>query len=1270
MQFFLDLIKTKVNKNNIKKYQKLTKEINNLVEVLKTNVFADGLSKEKIQEELLKLRNDTSSNSTNKTKRAIALAKIAAGEVLGMPYFDVQIQGALALTDGNIAEMKTGEGKTLTCTAAVAANFVLGQKTHVVTSNEYLAVRDLELLRPLYEYLGIKCAYNISKMNKTEKLEAYSSDVLYSVASELGFDYLRDNLVYKYSDKVQTFDFGNTKALIDEADSILIDECTTPLIISSQIPDATGGRHAIIIEMIEKMDKMAKEPHPSPLVEEYIPGDFWLDEKIKKVHLSDEGYVKLESLAVEYELIPSAQELYLRKNAWLLREVCNALAAKYLYIKDREYIVKGDEIIIIDSNTGRIADGRNWGDGLHQAIEAKEGLTIKPETASGGKISIQNYFLMYSQISGMSGTIMTSSEEFEFIYNSATIAIPKNKPEKRIDLDDRLFLTSKEKYEAVIKEVVERRKNNQPILIGTVSVKESELLSNLLTEAQIPHSVLNAKNHHYEAQIIAQAGKPGNVTVSTSMAGRGTDIILGGNKEALMDILDDQIKVIHERRDTLNQMYHAGYQFTIDYLTNSYNEQLALIQQIKEQEKLDNPANVIENVDNKVLLEDILQKNNVLKEYLNNNIKEIIELRNKQAEDHNMNLARQEIGEEATNEQLLAHIEKRKAEILAAQEEQELEEDDILAQIASKKQTTEEIQAEAVATEKEATDSKLLVEEFKKEVEQEAIAEGILEENVEPLKTETLPENTVLSENILPESLIEKINSNKKPEIKIGHIIQSWKFHDDFLNQASEYKKEIWENSGMKQPLSITPNNFNISDRNEDATTSETVDHQLVAPTLLALYSQSFYNYLIHDGQAFLNRVLNVLENTVNKERELLNKEYSKWKQQVLDAGGLCVIGSSRNHTRRIDNQLIGRSGRQGDKGTSIFFMSMEDEWFEVFVKSSEVTYNFLKNQLIKNQKNYQETMKLDTSKIKDCPVNYLSYPGLSKSLGIIQKKNEDAQYASRKNTFQFDAAASDVRKGFLNIRNSILENPSSVKDRLKFALHDALKPICHDGFFEHLSDKLKIEGSTIESIMQGVYDMPINGMLDYANLYLEDPDNSYVPNVLAANREIDVKVQEKIYGIIDKRIEELEEQEYLEISSMILQSLDQQWVTALNVMEEMNYSVGLRQIAQKNPIYEFKNICYEIFEDIIKHFNENLIEHYNHILDIRKHSEILKQTMLEEDNDIVEASEFAPKEISNEISIEALEANSESISLDEYKENYLNKFSTITQEHQETEKA
>lgn len=1095
------MFKKWVNTKNLNRYKKITKKINKLAQE-----YENKINPQQIPAELINVKNSSKISMHEKTLRAMALTKNAAKHVLGMTYYDVQIMGALALTDGNIAEMKTGEGKTLTCSAAVASNFVQGFKTHVVTANEYLAVRDLETLRPLYEFLGLSCGYNISTMNKAEKRVAYSNEVLYSVATELGFDYLRDNLLFKYEDKVQVMSFEGTKALIDEADFILIDEARTPLIISSPTSDISPEKYHTMIKIVDSLDKMSKEPSINSLWEEKIDGDFWLDEKIKRSYFSEDGYTKIEKLVVENQLVNKAEELYNPENAWIIREIHNAINAKYLYLKDKDYIVRYGEVVIIDPNTGRLSEGRSWSNGLNQAIEAKENITIKPENSSAGSISVQNYFRLYSQISGMSGTIMTSSEEFEFIYNTSTIAIPKNKPEKRINHPDRLFASTPDKYSSIMKEIKKRTSKGQPILLGTVSVQESEIISNFLNKAKIPHNVLNAKNHHYEAHIIAQAGKPGAVTVATSMAGRGTDIILGGNYDAFKGIIQGQIDSLEERR----RFFSASHG--------------AVVEAIKQQ----NPDLQIESTP--------IAKNEKKIHTLTSSL----------------------IEQEAVSEDVVQDLHENE------------EEEDILALI-NKCSSLEN-------KEEENKNVKEIVEQLKKEIE------GISEDSdthIPAVEKKQIQLNTnkvnnkaeELSIDVFPESMFEA----QKPEILLGAHLSQLEFPQSMLDEASEIKKMLEDaKENHQQELHININEFVMGGYNEDTSTSEVVDYHLVTSQLLLLYHPAYYTPIIHAGPAYFNRLLNVLENTILHERDLMDNGIEQWRKTVLEAGGLCVIGCSRNESRRIDNQLIGRSGRQGDPGESIFFLSLEDEWIRVFCEGK--LFNMLKQMIETSQQKYIEGNLMSSQFVK------------------IQGKCEEQSYAGRKNTFQYDVAVDDARKGFLNLRNIILENPLSIKSILHEALMKDLKPITHVGFFDHLSENISMD-SSIKEVKKAIFNMPVDAIKNYANLYLKDQENAYIPELLMKDREINEQIKDELSTNIKTRIELLNANDINDLSVLCLQSLDKLWMALLNSLEEMQQNVALRQVAQKNPLYEFKILCFESFSDLLDNFNIEVIENYKNIL-------------------------------------------------------------------------
>lgn len=482
---------------------------------------------------------------------AFATVREASKRVMGMRHFDVQLIGGMVLTDRNIAEMRTGEGKTLTATLPCYLNALTGKGVHVVTVNDYLARRDAETNRPLFEFLGMSVAVNVPGMLPADKREAYKADITYSTNSELGFDYLRDNLAH---DKNERFQRELHYALVDEVDSILIDEARTPLIISGPAEDATQIYQAID-QVIPHLTFQEKEDS-----DEYTgEGDYTLDLKNKQAHLTERGMVKVENILTQMGLMQEGESLYQPARIALLHHTYAALRAHKLFEKDVDYIVENGEIVIIDEHTGRTMAGRRWSDGLHQAIEAKEHVNIQGENQTVASITYQNYFRLYEKLAGMTGTADTEAFEFQQIYGLNTVVIPTNKPILRKDHTDLMFKSEPEKFAAVIKDIKDCIARNQPVLVGTASVEKSELLSHELDKAGIKHNVLNAKFHAQEAEIIADAGLPGAVTIATNMAGRGTDIVLGGNWKAevakLENPTEEQIEAIKaawkERYDTV-----------------------------------------------------------------------------------------------------------------------------------------------------------------------------------------------------------------------------------------------------------------------------------------------------------------------------------------------------------------------------------------------------------------------------------------------------------------------------------------------------------------------------------------------------------------------------------------------------------------------------------------------------------------------------------------------------------------------------------------------
>jgi len=449
---------------------------------------------------------------------AFAVVREAGIRTLGMRHYDVQLIGGMALHHGKIAEMRTGEGKTLMATLPVYLNAISGKGVHVVTVNDYLAARDAEWMGKVYHFLGLTVGVILSQMPHDQKQAAYAADVTYGTNNEFGFDYLRDNMATRAEERYQRpLNF----AIVDEVDSILIDEARTPLIISGQAEDN--------VDIYVRMDKLV--PQLQRQIEEGGPGDFSVDEKNHQILLTETGHERAENILEQAGLLPSGGSLYDPANITLIHHLYAALRAHSLYHRDQHYVVQNGEVIIVDEFTGRLMSGRRWSDGLHQAVEAKEGVPIQKENQTLASITFQNYFRMYHKLSGMTGTADTEAYEFQQIYNLETVIIPPHRPTIRKDMMDKVYLTAKEKYQAVIEDIKDCYERGQPVLVGTTSIENSELLSGLLEKIKLPHQVLNAKQHEREAQIIAQAGRPKMVTIATNMAGRGTDIVLGGNVE-------------------------------------------------------------------------------------------------------------------------------------------------------------------------------------------------------------------------------------------------------------------------------------------------------------------------------------------------------------------------------------------------------------------------------------------------------------------------------------------------------------------------------------------------------------------------------------------------------------------------------------------------------------------------------------------------------------------------------------------------------------------
>ncbi|MGB7482674.1 MAG: preprotein translocase subunit SecA [Castellaniella sp.] len=514
------------NDRLLKQYRKQVAQINALEPSMQA--LSDDALQAKTDEFRQRLADGKSVNSL--LPEAFAVVREASRRVFGMRHFDVQMLGAIALHNGKIAEMRTGEGKTLMATLAVYLNALEGRGVHVVTVNDYLARRDAEWMGRLYGFLGMTVGVVVPQQDNEEKRAAYRADITYGTNNEYGFDYLRDNMEFRPEDRRQR---SLAYAIVDEVDSILIDEARTPLIISGQAEDNTE-LYVRMNAVPPLLTRMAEEPKPH---EPEPEGDFWVDEKAQQVHLSEAGQIKAEQIMARQGILPEGESLYDPRHISLMHHLLVALRAHNLFHRDQQYVVQDGEVVIVDEFTGRLMAGRRWSDGLHQAVEAKEGVRIQNENQTLASITFQNYFRMYDKLAGMTGTADTEAYEFQEIYGLETVIIPTNRPMARQDQNDQVFKTDAEKYRAILADIIDCHKRGQPVLVGTTSIENSELLSNALKKEGLPHEVLNAKQHAREAEIVAEAGKPGHITIATNMAGRGTDIVLGGSVEKQIDLV-------------------------------------------------------------------------------------------------------------------------------------------------------------------------------------------------------------------------------------------------------------------------------------------------------------------------------------------------------------------------------------------------------------------------------------------------------------------------------------------------------------------------------------------------------------------------------------------------------------------------------------------------------------------------------------------------------------------------------------------------------------
>src|SRR3954454_6514258 len=524
------------NERDLKKLRPLVGEINALEPTIQT------LSDEQLRAKTAEFRQRLASGETldDLLPEAFAVVREAGLRTLNMRHFDVQLIGGAVLHEGKIAEMRTGEGKTLMATLGAYLNALPGEGVHIVTVNEYLAQRDAAWMRPLYNFLGLTVGVIKNAQSPPEKREAYACDITFGTNNEFGFDYLRDNLAFHLNDRVQR---GLAFAIVDEVDSILIDEARTPLIISGPAEE-NEDLYVKVNTLVPRLTRQETEEGP---------GDYSVDEKQKQTHLTEAGHEHVEQLMLESGLLREGESLYDPANIRLMHHLNAALRAHAIYKRDVEYIVRNGEVIIVDEFTGRTMPGRRWSDGLHQAVEAKEGVNVREENQTVASITFQNFFRLYKKLSGMTGTADTEAPEFLQIYGLEVVVIPTHRPMIRKDMSDFVYLTQSDKFKAIIEDIRDCVEREQPVLVGTTSIETSEFLAGLLQQEKIPHQVLNAKQHEREATIVAQAGRPGGITIATNMAGRGTDIVLGGNYQA-------ELNAIGEVDDATREQMKAEWQ--------------------------------------------------------------------------------------------------------------------------------------------------------------------------------------------------------------------------------------------------------------------------------------------------------------------------------------------------------------------------------------------------------------------------------------------------------------------------------------------------------------------------------------------------------------------------------------------------------------------------------------------------------------------------------------------------------------------------------------
>ncbi|MCM8802671.1 MAG: SEC-C metal-binding domain-containing protein [Candidatus Omnitrophica bacterium] len=1088
-----------------------------------------------------------------------SLVREAARRTLNMRHFDVQIIGGIVLHLGKIAEMATGEGKTLVATLPLFLNALKGEGCHLVTVNDYLAKRDTQWMGPIYDYLGLSVGCIVSyretkdryssvayKFDPTHlppdsrflylrpvsRKEAYLCDITYGTGSEFGFDYLRDNMAVRKEDQVQR---NLNYAIIDEVDSILIDEARTPLIISGPSEESPS----LYYEVDRLVRKLSKDK------------DFVVDEENQTVTLTEEGIKKCEKLL-------NISNLYDGTHTELVHHINQALRAHNFFKRDKEYVVKDGQVIIVDEFTGRLMPGRRWSDGLHQAIEAKEGVRIESENQTLATISFQNYFKLYKKIAGMTGTAITEALEFKEIYKLDVIVIPTNKPLKRTEYDDEIYTTEKEKFNAIIKEIEELYKIGRPVLVGTISIEKAEKLSKMLDRKNIPHKVLHGKNHEAEAAIIAQAGKPKAVTIATQMAGRGVDIILGGNPEIIAreetvkilwqkkrtkrDLKIDFIDIINEidekyrkRQEEIEKTLGTEikkFKETISEIEKILYQKEKAVKETVEKEIFEKKSNgLFKKYEGKLLkLKTIYETNNNKLEELNiqfkdkpEKTKEIREIAGKSFREYiNYKNYLKKIFNIKTREDIEGKRNSLFENLENQKDKKELTNicfpiiEELKETCLSYLKTLEEIYSEILFTE-QAEKSKKKINRYIEFLEN-------LKNSMEKLENEEFFSNFKDREYSFYKNLEEGFAEIEKEIYK--------KYCPDYIEIEKEYEKTIREYEKVQKKYT---EQLNLAREEYEKERSQ--------------YEEE-WKKIREDMEKSPEEFKEIY-------KELLEKYKKPWEEdhkKVVELGGLHIIGSERYEARRIDNQLKGRAGRQGDPGSSKFFLSLEDDLLRIFGG---------------------ERLKGIMGKLPEG--EKITHPLITKMINNAQKKVEGRNFEIRKNLLEFDNVLNEQRNIIYTLRQNILENKN-----LDEYLKEYIEEIVETSFDEYCDEKIK------------PYMWKVDGMIKYfkttfgINIEIENLEN--IKDYLLWRENFKEKVKESFFSILQEKKNQLGDF-FEELKKFVfLQVIDNKWKAHLRAMDELREGISLRAYAQKDPLIAYKHESFQYFQEMLKSIKEEII--------------------------------------------------------------------------------